>query len=381
MNLGGTEKSFLNLLESFPQDTEVDLLLLEKKGNLLERVPNNVKVITIENNITINELIKLGSRRFGFRQLTKGNVGLFLRSEIQFLLEKLKLIQNPYWAIQAYLKPLEENYDISIAYAGIHNFIAHYILHKTQARKKVLWIHFDIDNVISNFSFGKKYYPYFNQIFCVAENATNIFKKRFPATNDNVFTFNNIINAKSLLKEAKIAESYNDEFQGVRILTLGRLSKEKGQLFIPNIVKRLKGKNIIFRWYLIGEGKLTPLLNKEIKTLSIDNELILLGSKINPYGYLKDCDIYVQTSFHEGDPVVLREAKVFNKPVITTNFLSASNLITHNEDGLITEISEEGIYQGVKMLLENETLRKKFSTSHISETDVEKNIDHLLTIN
>lgn len=373
MNLGGTEKSFLNLLEELPADTEVDLLLLEDKGSLMNSIPNTVNVSVIENSGIINNYIALGSRRFGLMQLAAGDLFLFLRCMLQFLLQKMNLLKNPYWAIGAYVKPLPAQYDISVAYAGVHNFIAHYILRKTHSTKKVLWVHFDISKVISNTDFGTKYYPQFNQIFCVAENAGSVFKERFPATSGKVFTFNNIINTKTLTQQAATGETFDDAFDGIRILTLGRLSKEKGQQMIPEIVARLKTENHDFRWYLIGEGALLPELEEKIRTLGLDEHLVLLGRKMNPYGYLRDCALYVQTSFYEGDPVVLREAKAFQRPLVTTNFLSASNLITNNVDGLIVEISEDGLFWGIKTMLDNKELRECFA--NVPPLDLNSNIE------
>lgn len=380
MNLGGTEKSWLNLLEVLPQDVEVDLLLLEAQGALINDIPASVNVFIMENAELINQYIAVGSRRFGIQQIIKGQFVLFIRCMIQYLLEKIQILKNPYWAIQNYVKPLSKNYDIAVAYAGIHNYLSWYTLKNIPAKKKVLWVHFDIEKVISDFSFGKRYYHIFDQIFCVAENASKIFQKRFIKAKSKVFTFNNIINGTVLLKQAQSGENFTDGFEGYRILTLGRLSKEKGQMLIPAVVDRLKGAGVKFRWYLIGEGKLMQSLLVEIERLGLEQNLILLGKKMNPYAYLRECDLYVQSSFYEGDPVVLREAKFFQKPIVTTNFLSASNLINHNENGLIVEISEDGIYEGVKELLKNEELRNKFSFDSISTTDYEQDICRLITI-
>lgn len=174
--------------------------------------------------------------------------------------------------------------------------------------------------------------------------------------------FENIVSETDLKRQSEFGESFHDDFDGLRILTLGRLAVEKGQQLVPNVVRRLKDDGLNFRWYLIGEGNLRKELEKEIKRLRIENELVLLGSKINPYSYLKDCDLYVQTSLHEGYCITLYEAKIFEKPVVTTDFLSASNLIENHGDGLIVEISENGIYAAVKELIKDDNKRKEFSS-------------------
>jgi glycosyltransferase involved in cell wall biosynthesis len=377
MNLGGTEKSFLNLLDSLPKDIEIDLLLLKKEGLLIEEVPSYVKIITLENEEIINEYLKKGSRQFGNQQLLKGKFILFLRCYIQFILDKLGIAPNPYWAIQTYIKPILKTYDVSIAYAGIHNFIAYYTLQKTKAEKKVLWIHFDVNKVLSNTSFAKRYYPLFNTICCVSDNAKKEFDKMFPYVAHKSVVFENIVSSSQTLKMAENGAAFEDQFDGLRIVTLGRLSEEKGQQMIPGVVKKLKSQNIKFKWYLIGDGKLRNQLEDAIKKDSLQDHLVLLGSKLNPYAYVRDCDIYVQTSLHEGYCITLKEAQILKRPIVTTNFLSASNLINHNVDGFIVDINEEAIYKGAKLLLENKELRDRFSNTVYAESTNQKMLDFL----
>lgn len=378
MNLGGTEKSFLNLLEVLPKGTQVDLLLLEKKGALLEKVPNHVKIIEIKNAPILNDFFRLGSRRFGLLQLKQGNLLLGFKSLLAFIFEKLKITKNSFWVMEDLVTSSHKKYDVSIAYAGVHNFIAWYVLKKTNATKKVLWVHFDIEKVVKNFSFGKHYYQEFDQIFNVSEKGRNTFNENFPSTLNKNFTFNNIIPIDKIKSEADAGESYSDSFKGIRILTLGRLSKEKGQDMIPYVVSKLRCEGFNFRWYLIGEGNLENEITSLIESYGIEDNLILLGRKNNPYAYLKDSDIYVQTSHYEGDPVVIREALAFRKPIVSTAFSTVENLLIKGENALITEISENGIYEGVKMLLMDEKLRERFSQKVDLVLNYEENIKMLI---
>jgi glycosyltransferase involved in cell wall biosynthesis len=96
----------------------------------------------------------------------------------------------------------------------------------------------------------------------------------------------------------------------------------------------------------------------------------MLGSKINPYCFVKDCDIYVQTSFHEGYCLTVHEAKIFNKPVVVTNFPNATNLIKDNQDGLIVNSTKQAIYEGVKSLLTNEELRILFQRNLVCQETI-----------
>lgn len=370
MNLGGTEKSLLNLLSELPSDYDIDLLLLENDGALLKEVPANITIRVIENNVLINEFLRYGNRQFAILEFNRGNYYSFLKNIIVFFLYKVKWLSHPYYGISHYVINQTPSYDNAVAFAGIHNFIAYYTLKSIIARKKVLWIHFDVNKVISDVRFGKKFYSLFNQIVCVSENARSNFIKMFPGSEAKTIVFQNKVSKELLHQKAQLPESFSDRCEGIRLLTLGRLSEEKGQNMIPNVVARLKEDGFKFRWYLIGEGKLRSSIKKNIMDLGLTDNLILLGSRLNPYPYLKDCDLYVQTSLHEGYCITLHEAKIFNKPVVTTNFLSASNLIQNEKDGLIVEITEDGIYEGVKRLLSDEKLRRKFSFSTLLQENI-----------
>ena len=80
---------------------------------------------------------------------------------------------------------------------------------------------------------------------------------------------------------------------------------------------------------------------------------------------MKECDIYVQPSRHEGYCITLGEARCFNNPIVTTNFTGANEQIKNEETGLVCEISENGIYKSLKRLLDD----KDDSTNEISKLD------------
>lgn len=381
MDIGGTEKALLSILKSLDEKSvKVTLLLLEKEGVLEFDIPDFVSIKYLQHYDKMKQIIQNSTHVTLFNFIKSFQ----LLASLHYLLTyfKIKISGDWYHNYRFALKntPQFGMYDIAVAFAGPSDFISYFVVNKITAKKKVQWNHFDVNKLIPNPNFGGKFYPYFDQIFSVSENAKRSFDKMFPFSKDKSFVFHNIISNREIETKAETGEGFVDLFLGLRIVTLGRLSKEKGQQMIPNVVKRLKKEGLNFRWYLIGDGKLLVNLEQQISTLGIEEHLILLGSHINPYPFLKNCDLYVQTSLHEGYCITLKEAQVFNKPIVTTNFLSASNLVTHNEDGLIVDISEEGIFDGVKLLLENLDLRNKFSKSIHNDANHGKYFEQLLQL-
>ena len=93
----------------------------------------------------------------------------------------------------------------------------------------------------------------------------------------------------------------------------------------------------------------------------------MLGAKANPYPYIKNADIYVQTSRHEGYCLTLAEAKCLCKPIVTTNFIGAYEQIENDVNGLITEANDKDIYESMLKLINNENLRNIFVNKLIND--------------
>lgn len=380
MNLGGTEKALLSLLTTLEhQPVKITLLLLQKGGILTNQIPAFVEVRYLEGFEEIKSVIVDPPYSTIVKKLRNFNFIEAFRFLLLYL--KINLTGNWYYNYEATLKymPHFGAYDIALAFAGPSDFISYFVAKKVTAKKKIQWIHFDIEKVITNYNFGKKFYPYFDTIFCVSQSAKDIFLKHFPQFEDKTEVFHNIVSAKEIIKYAEEGTTFTDYYKGSRILTVGRFTKEKGQHLIPEVVAKLKEEGFDFRWYLIGDGKQRCTVEQQGIELDLEKSLFFLGVKENPYPYMRDCDIYVQPSLHEGYGITVAEAQVFNKPIVLTNFASAKDLIENKKTGLICEISSEAIYSAVKSLLLNADLRAQFSiNSENVVREISADIDKLI---
>lgn len=361
LNLGGTEKSLISLLHTI--DTEkydAEVLLMRDFGALRSHLPKGTKLTVFPySHRVINEL----EIPLPYQIITQLKNGSLLKVlSLLILYFKIRILGDWSFLYNHVLRGIsfERNYDVAIAYAGPHDFITYFIYKKVTAKKKVQWIHFDIEKVITNFNFGRKYYPFFDRVFCVSQSAKDIFVRHFPKMTSKTEVFHNIVSETEIKKQALLGETFADDFDGIRLLTVGRFTKEKGQHLIPDVAKRLKDSGVRFQWYLVGDGIEKSAVEKMGYDLKVDAQLIFLGEKQNPYRYMQDCDMYIQPSLHEGYGITVAEAKVFNKPIVVTDFASAKDLITNNVTGLIADISAEYLYFCVKKLLQEQGLRQKF---------------------
>ncbi|MCA1061476.1 glycosyltransferase [Rossellomorea aquimaris] len=374
MNVGGVEKSLLSLISTIPREKyEVTILLLEKRGELLKEIPHWVKVKEANWFEEIRPII--------LQSPYKTISNYFYNKQI-FEIPRFALIQkisnktnNRYFYYQSILRnvpELPESYDIAIAYQGPHDIIDFYIANKVTAKVKTSWVHFDVSKFKVNIKFYSKIYQKFDKIFVVSDEAHKKILQLIPNLEGKTEVFYNIFSKKTVNYLSKKSNCFDDDYKGLRIVTVGRLSKEKGLDIAINLLCRLRTDGYEVKWYCVGEGNHRAELERIINKKNMQNNFILLGSKINPYPYIRESDIYVQTSRHEGYCLTLAEAKCLNKPIVTTNFIGAYDQIVHGVNGYI-ECNEDDLYHRIKYLLDDPNKRleliKNLSSKDLDTTD------------
>ena len=113
-----------------------------------------------------------------------------------------------------------------------------------------------------------------------------------------------------------------------------------------------------FQWFIIGTGELREMLERQIAGAGVQEQVILLGARENPYPYIRGCDLLVQPSRYEGKSVVLDEAKILGKPVLAANYSTVRDQIQDGREGLIVEMNPIAIADGIVQLMENGALRE-----------------------
>ena len=185
----------------------------------------------------------------------------------------------------------------------------------------------------------------------VSEGARDSLVSILPEYEDKTYYVKNKISEKRLKKMAMNGSGFEDNFSGVKILTVGRLSEEKGQDIIPEIAYMLKSKGYNFRWYIIGEGDLSQTIKDKINKYQVKDVVVLLGAKKNPYPFYNEADIYVQTSVHEGFCLTIAEAKVFDMPIISTEFEGAHEQLDGIETCYIVNRDANEIMDSIEKII------------------------------
>lgn len=144
-----------------------------------------------------------------------------------------------------------------------------------------------------------------------------------------------------------------------RLLSIGRFCEAKNYDNVPDICKRILENGCDIKWYIIGFGPDEAIIRQKIKEAGMQDYVIILGKKENPYPYIKACDIYVQPSRYEGKSVTVREAQILCKPVAVTNYPTASSQIQDGVDGVIVPMENKDCAKGLaEFILDSEKQRQ-----------------------
>ena len=211
--------------------------------------------------------------------------------------------------------------------------------------KKTAWVHCDYHYYKNkNKRAEKNAYKNIDQIVCVSKHTSKSFKNYYPSLENKITYAYNLLNEKEILilsnKQIMDKRFNNSQFT---IISIGRYDPIKQFDRIPDIVEQIlnMGKGAAFKWYIIGSGndEYTKIIETNIQKYQLQDTIILLGSKNNPYPYIKNSNILVSTSLSEACPYVINEAKILNKIVVSTNYESASELIG-KDNGIITPLDK-----------------------------------------
>lgn len=146
----------------------------------------------------------------------------------------------------------------------------------------------------------------------------------------------------------------------MNLLSIGRYCTAKNYDNVPDITRRMKKSGIKdLKWYIIGYGGSEALIRQKIAEAGMEDHVILLGKKDNPYPYIKACDIYVQPSRYEGKSITVREAQILCKPVAVTAFPTAPSQIQDGVDGVIVPLDNEGCARGLADFIVDKALQSR----------------------
>lgn len=334
LNCGGIRQALQSIVNGLSLgELELQIYTISDSGNIPKTL-NNVKVFTsskIINYLSSNLLQikyhqKIQSIFFKLiDKLTNRKLRLFLEKK------EIKKIAN-------------SNFDCIVAFSegGPTHFVS-----KIEAKKKVTWLHCDFKSYLKYCSFTSEYeknrYKYYDYIICVSNYTANTFIEECHDVSQKVHTIYNILDTNKIKNRSY---EFNPKFEGeFNIVWVGRIDPVKRPSVIPSILKDIIKNNPKVHCYIIGPNKNNQefnLLNQEIKKFNLERNIHLLGEKSNPYPYIKNAKILLNTSVSEACPYVINEAKILGTPIVCSDFGSAKEFISYGENGFYAPVKDIG---------------------------------------
>lgn len=384
MEIGGAETALVGLLNALnPARVDVDLFLYDHRGEMMQFIPEWVNLLpqipkysVLERPIV--ELVKRGfwgiaAARMWAKRISKV---AYKRSgsklENNGGLDKMSKCTTP---LLPKINP-SVTYDLAISFLTPHRIVAE----KVKAKKKIAWIHTDYTRVWVDAEDELKVWQKYDYVASISGDVTNTFLQVFPSLAPKIVEIENILSPTFVRKRAEL-QNVDKEIRhegAITLLSVGRFSDAKNYDNVPDICKRLIGETKLnIKWYIIGYGGDEALIRQKIKEAGMEEHVILLGKRSNPYPYIKACDIYVQPSRYEGKSVTVREAQMLCKPVVVTNYPTAPSQIRSGIDGVIVPMDNEGCAHGLAEVICDKPLKERI-IAHLkthdygNESEVEK---------
>lgn len=366
LELGGAEMSLIGLLNALdPGQVDVDLFIYSHQGPLMRYIPKWVNLLpelpaysVIEKPMTeaikkreygvaLGRLIaKIKHKRYVRRVKIKGDDASSYSFIGKILCRYLPMISN------------DKEYDLCLSFLIPHNFG----IDKVKAKKKVAWIHTDYSKLHVNKDLELDVWGAYDAIASISDEVTHSFIKAFPSLESKVIKIENIL-PESYVKAKADEFDVSTELTGsVKLLSIGRFCTAKNYDNVPDIANIIIKSGIQnLRWYIIGFGGDEALIRSKIKESGMEDHVILLGKKDNPYPYIKACDIYVQPSRYEGKSITVREAQLLGKPVVVTAYPTAKSQINDGINGVIVPLENDGCAHGLVKVIKDVGLQKTLS--------------------
>jgi len=358
LNCGGAEKSLISLLNTMDYSRyNVDLFLFKHEGLFLNKIPKQVNVLEEPPEYQLFDMPIKAAIMKCLRQgrldiaLSRVCAGYIFKSEKN----KARCEQRVWRYLSKSLQNISKKYDVAIGY--LEKNPVYFCIDKVNANKKIGFIHTDYDKLGMDPNIDMGYFRSLDHIVTVSEECANVLKQRFSIYNDKIGVIYNIVSPSTINKMSQ--EKVDLERKGVKLVSVGRLSHEKGFDLAIEACKNLVGDGYEIKWYIIGEGEGRGKLEKMIEENHLQDHFLLLGLKENPYPYIREAAIYVQPSRFEGKSIAIDEAKILHKPIVVTNFSTAKDQIKNEENGLIIDMDAHSLSEGIKKLIHNEELRNK----------------------
>lgn len=390
----GAEMALLDLLRKLDEMNEehgnrkydISLLVLMGQGELVSQLPESVHLLNRK--YSMDSVLEPRGKRHMIATVLKAllhkGTGVrltpyMLKAYRQMRRSREVRIDKLLWrALSDGAPEFDETYDLAIAF--LEGGSAYYVADHVKAKKKAGFIHIDYEKAGYSRELDRDCYVQYDALFPIGEQVRSQFLKVYPECAGRTHIFHNILDVDLIRAKAKETGGFSDTYSGIRILTVGRLTKQKAYPVAIEAMHLLKQRGLRARWYVLGEGPEREALMQQIAKDGLQEEFFLLGACSNPYPYFAQADIYVHATGFEGKSIAIQEAQILGCPIVASDINWEQ--IQHGVDGLICPLDANAVASAVQELIENPAQRKRLGQAaqhkNVSFTEDIQMLDQLL---
>lgn len=354
--MGGVSVLFETIISLMDiSNYNIDLLVLHNNGEMFKNLPSSINII-------------YGSSYFEAIDYTMKEI--IKKKSLKLLLKKIKVVLDMKTGhIENVIKKerkkiLTKKYDVEIAFKD--GFTALFTAFG-DSKRKIHWLHYEYKKTNPNGKYDKLFkriLPTFDKIVAVSDNVKKCFNDIYHL-DDKVIVIYNVVNGEKIIELSKEESNVLLDSNELNLVSVGRLHEMKGYDRLIDTIYKLKSDGIFdnVKLRIYGDGPLFETLNQKISDLKLTNDIFLMGSVMNPYKYIKNSDLFILSSIYEPFGLVIVESLTLGVPVLATLNSATDKLISNDYNGLIVENSLDGLYSGLKKIIENKEILKKYKNN------------------
>lgn len=357
---GGVSKSMVSLLNAWDREKyDTSLLLCSKEGDVFGQfLPKDIHILYDERIEFASGGVTTLPSVISSKLSVWWKVKLFFGILLRLVLSRLSRAQAGRLIAKLMPAITDDTYDLIVDYGGQQQL--YYMVDKLNGKKKVTFFHSDYSKWPYYYSADKQYYPKVDHILTISKVCVEALKHYFPDCSDKISMMENISSPEVIRAQAQVPVDLQLPKKDVVLCSVGHVCYNKGVDLSIEAARLMKEKGINFAWLFVGKI-LEPELVEKAKQEGLDDCMMFLGIKANPYPYMQMADIYVQPSRFEGKSISLDEAKILCKPIVVTNFSTVNDQFTDQVNASICQMNSEDLADKIIELASSKELRNSYS--------------------
>lgn len=360
----GAEMALMELLRRLSEEElDISLYVLTGQGEMLDQLPEKVKLLNRHYD-TCSVLTGEGKKHLAktslkalFRRGTIFKLCPYLIKQLAAMIRRKRIQPDKLlWRVLSDGgERFDEHYDLAVAY--IEGGSTYYVADHVKADKKAAFFHVDYSQAGYTRSLDRNCYLLYDKVFPVSDEVKDAFLAVYPECREKTQVFHNLINRERILQMAEKPGGFQDDYDGYRILTVGRLTSQKDFAVSIEAMKLLKERGVKARWYILGEGEQRSELEGHIRRLGLERDFYLMGMTDNPYAYMAQADLYVHATRFEGKSIAIQEAQILGCAIVVSDCSGNREQVVQGVDGLLCQLTSESICKAVQEMLSDEQKR------------------------